>query len=183
MQEAYLFRLEAVPPAYLWSGVGDIDVPGDALVGPDTTRYMGMGSLTGIPALQNLVNFVADRADFVVSGVDALALGYAHEDKDTIPGSLIRIGSLPLDNTGQIAGPVDWEWEGRADTISVDSQGGNNGSRIRSITVSAGTATVARSTAGISSFTDAGQRSVYPDDAYFSYVAGIQNTSRRFGTR
>ena len=177
--ECYLFRLEADPPAYLWSGVGDIDVPGDALVGPAITRYRGIGTLTGIPVLQNLINGTADRAEFTLSGVDAIALAYAHDDRDTIPGSLLRIGSVPDD----LSGPVDWEWEGRADTISVDSQGQQNGGRVRSITISAGTASVGRSTVGLAFFTDADQRERSPDDAFFTYIGGITSTSRPFGPR
>lgn len=181
--EAYLFRLEADPPAYLWSGVGDLDVNGDALVGAGITRYKGIGTLSGLPVLQNLINGVADRAEFTLSGVDAIALQYAHEDRESIPGSIIRIGSVVLADNGQPSGPVDWEWEGIADTISVDSQGGDNGSRTRSITISAGTATVTRSTTSLDFFTDADQRTRSPDDAFFSYIAGIQNQTRRFGPR
>jgi hypothetical protein len=184
MLEAYLFRLEANPPAYLWSGVGDLDVPGDALVGSATTRYSGIGTLTGIPVLQNLINGTADRAEFTLSGVDALAMQYAHEDSGTIPGSIVRIGSVPLGDDGQVAGPTDWEWEGVADTIAVSSQGQDGGGRVRSVTISVGTATVARSTASLSSFTDAIQRQLFPTDAFFSHIAGINaGTSRRFGVR
>lgn len=184
MEEAYLFRLEADPPAYLWSGVGDLDVPGDALVGAGITRYRGTGTLNGIPALQNLVNGTADRADFTISGVEAIALQYVSEDRASIPGSLIRIGSVPLGEDGQPSGAVDWEWEGRADTISVDSQGQDNQTRTRSITVSAGTANIARSTSGVSYFTDADQQQLSPTDTFFSYIGGInQGTTRRWGTR
>lgn len=183
MQEGYLFRLEADPPAYVWSGVGDIDVPGDALVGSGVTRYKGIGTLTGIPVLQNLINGTADRAEFTLSGVDAIALSYAYEDRDSIPSALVRIGSVPLGDDGQVAGPVDWEWEGRADTISVNSQGQPNGVRVRSITISVGTATVARSTVGLAFFTDADQRQRSPDDAFFTYISSVVNSSRPFGPK
>lgn len=183
MEEVYLFRLEADPPAYVSSAVGDLDVPGDNLVGPAITRYRGIGTLTGIPTLQNLINGVADRAEFTLSGVDAIALRYAREDKDSIPGSIVRIGSVPIGRDGQVSGPVDWEWEGIADTISQSSQGQESGKRTRSITISVGTATVSRSTASLSSFTDADQRKRSADDAFFSYIAGIVDTTRRFGVR
>jgi hypothetical protein len=181
--EVYLFRLEADPPAYLWSGSGNIDVPGDALVGPAVTRYTGMGTLSGIPALQHLINGSADRAEFTLSGVDEIAYRYAYEDRDTIRGATVRIGSMVLDDLGQIASPVDWEWEGRGDVISVTSQGTEAG-RTRSVTLSVGTATVSRSGARLQTFTDADQRQRSPDDAFFDRIAGISaGTSRRFGPR
>lgn len=182
MFEAYLFRGEFDPPAYLWSGIGDLDVPGDALVGYATTRYKGVGTLTGLPQLPSLINGTADRAEFTLSGVDALALRYVDEDKLGIRGAIVRIGSLPMNDQYQIAGPVDWEWEGIADTVSFDSQGGDFGSRVRSITIGVGTASTGRSSAALSFFTDADQRQRSPTDAFFSHIAGIsQTTSRRFG--
>lgn len=178
--EAYLFRMEPIDgtPAYLWSGVGDLDVPGDALVGFGVTRYKGIGTLSGIPVLQNLINGTADRAEFTLSGVDLIALKYASDDKNEVRGALVRIGSWDYEN------PVDWEWEGRADTVNVDTQGQPNGGRVRSITISVGTATVARSTVGLTTFTDADQRKRSPDDAYFTYVASLSSeVSRPFGPK
>lgn len=181
MHEVYLFRLEANPPAYLWSGVGDIVVQGDALA--PTTTYRGIGTLTGLPELPHLISGAAERANFTLSGVDAIALKYTQEDRLAIRGATVRIGSLVLNDNQQPDGPVDWEWEGSADTVSFESQG-QNGGRIRSITIGVGTATNQRSTAGLSFFTDADQRQRSPTDAFFSFIGGIsQSTSRRFGPR
>lgn len=184
MNEVYLFRLEADPPAYLWTGNGDIDVPGDALVGSAVTRYRGIGTLTGLPDLPLLINGTADRADFTLSGVDPIAVRYADEDKLTIRDAVIRIGTLVLDDKLQIAGVVDWEWEGRADTISIGSEGQEDGSRSLTITISAGTAASGRSTSGVSFFTNADQRQRSPDDAFFSFIGGMtQSATRTFGVR
>lgn len=183
MQRAYLFRLEAPEPAYLWSGVGDIDVPGDTLVGSATTRYRGVGTLTGLPALEAVINGQFQKADFTLSGVDLLALSYASDEADSVSGSIIRIGELPLDDMGQISGAVKWKWEAIADTLSVESQGADNGGRSRSITISAGTAANGRSTVQLRFYTNADQRMKYPTDAFCSFVGGIQNVTRDFGTR
>ena len=182
LREAFLFRLECDPPAYLWSGVGDLFVPADALVG-DTT-YLGGGEWVDLPEIQQLINGTADRVEFTVSGVDEETLRLALDDRATVSGSIVRIGTIPMDENWQVAGAPDWEWEGVADIVTVESSTGEGGDRTRSITLSVGSSDTARSRAQLTFFTDADQRRRFPTDAFFSHVARITSGStRRFGAK
>lgn len=182
LREAFLFRLESDPPAYLWSGVGSLDVPADAIV-PATT-YLGGGEWVDLPEIQQLINGTADRVEFTASGVDEETLRLAMEDRASVDGAQVRIGTIPLDANWQIAGTVDWEWEGIADVVTIDQATGENGERTRSVSLSVGSADTARSRAQLSFFTDAEQRRRSPTDAIFSHVSRIAaGSTRRFGAR
>lgn len=174
LRESFLFRLECDPPAYLWSGVGDLIVDGD--------NYLGGGELlSGLPEIQQLINGTASRVEFTASGVDAETIRLAREDRASVNGAMVRIGTVPMNADWQIAGPVDWEWEGVADVVTVDRTGTEDGGVVRSISLSVGSADTARSRLHLSLFTDSDQRRRSPDDAFFSHVGGITaGTSRRF---
>lgn len=179
--EAFLFRLECDPdPAYFWSGVGDITVPADSIV-PETT-YLGGGELmSGFPELEQLINGTAAGVEFTASGVDGDSVRLAVEDRNLVDGATVRVGSLPMDENYQIAGPVQWEWEGVARVVTVSRQSGADGGVTRDVTLTVESADVARSRANLTLFSDADQRKRSPDDAFFSHVAGITaGNSRRF---
>jgi hypothetical protein len=178
--EVILFRLEANPPAYLWSGTGDLPVPADALAG--ATTYRGAGALLDVPEVKQLINGVADRIEVSVSGVDMQTQRYAAEDADSVPGSTVRFGTLVMDEFNQIAGMVDWEWEGVADVVGVDRTADENGGVVRSVSLSIGAGDTGRSKSDLTFFTDADQRRRSPDDAFFSHIGQISATvTRPFG--
>lgn len=182
LREAFLFRLECDPPAYLWSGVGDLFVEGDAIA--DEATYLGGGELLELPAIQQLINGIADRVEFTVSGVDAETFRLALEDRAGVDGARVLIGTAPMDAAYQLSGPVDWEWEGVADVVTVDSTASVDGGKTRSVTLSVGSADTARSRAQLTFFTDADQRRSFPTDAFFSHVGRIAaGNTRRFGAK
>jgi len=174
--ETYLFRLEANPPAYVWSGVGPIVIGGDT--------YQGMGEMLNLPDVEQLINGTADRVDFSVSGVDAGTLRLALDDRDTVDGAAVYILSQQLDEFNQLIGSPEYEWEGIADVVSVDSQSDESGNRTRTITLSVGAGDTGRSRSDLTFFTDADQRKRSLTDAFFSHIGGISaGTTRRFGVR
>lgn len=180
IREAFLFRLECADPAYFWSGVGDITVPADSIV-PETT-YLGGGELMGgIPELEQLINGTAAGVEFTASGADEESVRLAAEDRNQVDGSTVRIGSLPLDEDWQIAGPVQWEWEGVAKIVTIARQSGGDGGVTRTISLTVESSDTARSRNQLSLFTDADQRKRSADDAFFSHVGRITaGSSRRF---
>lgn len=182
IRESYLFRIECDPPAYMWSGQGNLVVPADAIV-PTETTYLGGGEWVDLPEIQQLINGTADRVDFTASGVDDETIRLALEDRASVDGAVVRIGSIPMDANYQISGPVDWEWEGLADIVTVDSTSDEAGNRTRSVTLSVGTSDTARSRMNLSLFTDSDQRKRSPTDAFFSYVGGITGGTTRRGVR
>ncbi len=174
--EVYLVRLAVDPVVYLWSGAGDIETPPDA-VDPGGATWRGAGELLSIPDMQQMINGTADRVEYSLSGVSAeiidLALGEAAE----VEGAELRLGSLALDAALQPSGGIEWERKGRADVVVVRRDGDR-----RTVTLSIGFGSTARSRRNIAFFTDADQRRRSPTDKFFLHTAqyGLGAT-RRFG--
>jgi len=180
MRESVLVRIASDPPARLWSGVGDLFVPADA-VEPSGAIYLGGADLVSVPDFQQLINGTADRLEFTLSGVTASTLALAVEESASVRGAPVDLGTQQFDDDWQPLGPVKWEARFRADTLTVGSQPGETG-RNRTIALSVGTDDTGRSRAPISLFTDQDQRRRSPTDAFFNQVSGINaGTSRRFG--
>ena len=65
-----LVRIATTPPARLWSGVGDLYVPVDAVETEAAALYLGGGELLdGLSDIEQLLNGAAARLDVRVSGV------------------------------------------------------------------------------------------------------------------
>lgn len=182
MRESILIRIASDPPARLWGGVGDIEVPADA-VEAEPAIYSGGGELISAPDFQQLINGIAERLEFEVSGVTAETIRLALEDAPSVKGAKVHLGTIRFSDDWQQDGAVEWEAVFRADSLTVGSRG-DGARRTRTITLSVGTDDTGRSFAPLSFFTDADQRRRSATDAIFSHVAGISGgTSRRFGPK
>lgn len=181
-RRSYLFRLATETPAFLWSGFGPLPVPGDDL-DPEGQIYLGAGDLIQIPALKQLINGVADRVDFTLSGVSTESLRLALEERESVRGSSVHIGYVTFDEQWQIEGPPTWEWFGTADILTVDRPR-SDGDVTRSITLSVASADTRRSNPVLAFWTDADQRRRSPTDAICDHVAGITaGSTRRWGPK
>lgn len=181
-REGYIFRIDTPEPALFWSGHTDLLVPADSVL-PTVSIAIGGGELVSAPDLEMLLNGVAQRADFVLSGVSEQTIAFAQEEAPGVLGAAVNIGTIPMDADWQQAGPVQWEWSGEARGLSVGSQNTDTG-RARSITLTVASGDTTRSRAPIAFFTDSDQRRRLgsEDDAIFDHVAGISGgTSRRWG--
>lgn len=178
-RQSILIRIDAADPARLWSGVGDLAIPADA-VEPEDSVYLGGGELISAPDFQQLINGVAERLDIVVSGVSSEAIRLAREEAESAKGARVDIGVIAFDEDWQ-AGAVSWIGRFRVDTLTVGSQPVQDG-RTRTLTLSIASDDTNRSRAPLAFFTDAEQRRRSPTDAIFDQVASISaGTSRRFG--
>jgi hypothetical protein len=181
-RRSIIWRLACSPVSYLWSGVGDIQLPGDT-IDPQGATYKGAGALLSIPALKQLINGIADRVDFTVSGVTAETVRLALDDRQTIKGAVLRVGYILLDDDWQIIGKPVWEWKGAADILSIDRQSSDAGGQ-RTITLSVAATDTDRANPQLAWFTDANQRRRSSTDAIFDRVAGISaGSTRRFGPK
>lgn len=181
-RRSILWRLGADPVARLWSGVGNLNIPAHPL-DPAGATYRGAGALLNVPTLKQLINGVADRCEFTVSGVSAETLRLALEDRYTIRGAPLHVGYINFDKDWQVDGLPVWEWQGVADTLTTAREATDTGGQ-RSITLSVASANTDRSDPVLSWWTDADQRRRSPTDAIFSHVAGINaGTTRRWGPR
>ena len=180
-RRSILWRLACTPAARLWSGIGDLPIPGNALDAPGAI-YRGAGTLLQVPALKALMNGLADRVEFAVSGVSADTVRLAIEDRHSVQGAQLDVGYVTLDDDWHPAAVV-WQWRGFADILTTKSDPNEQG-RQRTITLSVASADTLRSNPQISRYTDADQRRRSPTDAIFSHVAGIAaGNTRRFGPK
>jgi len=181
-RHSYVWRLGSDPVSYLWTGVPKLRTPADD-VDPSGAEWLGAGDLLRLPTLKLLINGIAQRVDFSLSGVSMEALRLALADKETVQGASLRIGRVDFDDDFQIVGSIHWEWIGIADVLSVESSGSENG-RQRSITISAASSDTLRSNPNLSFFTAADQRKRSPDDQFCDFVGRITiGSTRRFGPK
>lgn len=177
MRVSPLFRIDADPPARVWGGVGDLDIPADTIE-PMVARYLGGGELVQIPELEQLINGTASRITVTVSGVATETQRLALEDAASVKGAAVHIGLVYLDDALQVD-EVEWLAELRSDSLAID-----RGDTSRTISLSIGSDFTDRSRAPIALFTHADQLRRSPTDVIFDHVAGINaGTSRPFGPR
>jgi hypothetical protein len=183
VRESYLIKIDTPDPARIWSGVGNLEVPADGLVEVAPATYLGAGELLSVPDFQQLINGIAERLEFVVSGVSDETIRLALEEAPDVKNAAIYIGRIDFDENWQQLGPVEWEATFRADCLTVDSET-SGGRRMRTLKLSAGSDDTGRTFSPASFFTDADQRLRSPDDAIFDHVARINaGTTRIFGPR
>jgi hypothetical protein len=128
MRESYLIRIASDPVARVWSGVGDLVIPADA-VESAPALYLGGGELVNLPDFQQLINGLAERIEFTVSGVSAETLRLALEDAPSTKGAKVHIGRAEFEDDWQLVA-VEWETVFRADKLSISSTD-HQGSRSR----------------------------------------------------
>lgn len=179
---SWVLRIDSDPVCYLWTGFGPLETPADA-VDPGGASWLGAGHLIAIPALQALINGVAQRVTFTVSGVNAETLRLAREDKETVKGAEVRLGHVEFDADWRMVGGIHWEWLGIADALKINSRYNSDG-RVRAVVLMVGSAETMRANPRFTYWTDASQRLRSPDDAFLDHVAMISaGVTRRFGPR
>lgn len=182
VRESYLVKIDTPEPARIWSGVGDLEIPADN-VEDAPAIYLGAGELLSVPDFQQLINGVAERLEFTVSGISDETVRYAREDAPTVRNAAMYVGRVDFDENWQQLGPVEWEATFRCDSLVIESES-SGGRRVRTIKLSVGSDDTGRSYAPLAFFTDADQRKRSPTDRAFEHVALINNgTSRVFGPK
>jgi len=180
MNESFGIRIDALPVARLWSGVGDLIVPAD-IVEAQSAVYLGAGALLNAPDFQQLINGTAERLEVQVSGVTAEALDIALREGPSVRGAKVHFVRFDFDDNWQL---IDVEYEAvfRADKLTIESQDEEGGGRTRRLTLSIGTEDTNRSRAPLAYFTHQDQQRRSATDRIFDHVAGITTgTTRRFG--
>ena len=88
-------------PMRLWLGINDIPAGIDA-IDPDTQqRYLGGGMLREVPNLEAVINGVADRADFQLSGIDPATAARVDLAAIDVRGKPFHVGITTLDDDHQ----------------------------------------------------------------------------------
>ena len=149
----------------LWTGAGNFLQPADA-VDTEGGTYLGLGILGGIPALNQLINGVAERIDFTMSGVDELTINLADAEASTVRRADTYIGMQLFDDEYQRVDGVYWLWNGKADTPKTSCEMGQDGIEIRTMALSVGSPFVIRRRPGLSYFNGIEQRAISATDAF-----------------
>ncbi|MGJ4888962.1 hypothetical protein ACQR1Y_12250 [Bradyrhizobium sp. HKCCYLRH3099] len=158
------FRLGVNPVQRLWTGVGRVAVE-DAIDGQAV--YRGFGELTNLPALTQLVNGIADRLDFTLSGssVSAKVLATAAGEGDEVKGAQVDVGLGFFDERWQFVGLI-WLYRGEADLLTTSLDAAPGGNVTRAIKLSVGSAMTGRRRTRQSVYSDFDQQSRSPGDRF-----------------
>lgn len=159
------FRLEVDPVQRLWLGVGDCKVRSNAY---DATGavYQGLGELHDVPEVQQLINGVAERVTFTVSGVSPNVMELAGAEADEVKGAAVALGVVLFDGAWQQLGPPRWLWRGTADVPALEQQPTDDGGAVRTIELSVGSLFTGRRRRGLSYLTDYDQQQRHPGDKF-----------------
>lgn len=160
------FRMDWTPdPIRLWLGIGDIEVGISALDASGAT-YSGLGELNGVPAVEQLINGVAERVVFSVSGVNAATFTLASSEAPLVQNNAVAMGVNFFDAAWQQLGVPKWLFRGRADVVTLDWQPDQGGGIVRSLSLSVGSLFTGRRRRGLSYLTDRDQKARSPSDRF-----------------
>jgi hypothetical protein len=180
VRPAILVRIATDPLIRLWTGaVSDLAIGADVVETTDGAIYQGMGVLTNVPAVNQLLNGQAERIEFTISGaaITGEIAAIASTEAAAIRGAKVNMGLLAFDSNWQIASPTAWLWEGYADSLGVDRKGDAK-NPTRGVKLAVGSLMTGRRRPAIGYWTDPDQRQRSADDSFFDRVRqySIQTT-------
>lgn len=158
------FRMATDPVTRLWLGVGDIE-PGINALDETNETYLGLGQLIDVPALQQLINGVAERVTFHVSGVSSDTLRMASTEANDVKGAPVSVGICLFASAWQQLGPPTWLSQNYADFVAL-SQQSDGKTTTRVIELSVGSRFTGRRRRGLSFLTDRDQQARHPGDKF-----------------
>ncbi|PZU65253.1 hypothetical protein [Sphingobium sp.] len=180
MNESFGIRIASDPPARLWGGFGDLEIPAD-IVEDAPAIYLGGGELLNAPDFEIPINATAERLDIRISGVSSSILPIFLAEAASVKGAKVHFVRFYFDDDWQLE-DVEYDTVWRADKISIVSE--DNDGRTRTIILSIATEDTNRNRSPQAFFTDQDQRRRSPTDAIFSHVSQItQGLRRRFEAR
>lgn len=171
MRLGIFWRLDTTPSANLWMGAHNVEA-GINSVDPSGTVYLGAGRLMSIPDLEQLINGVADRVEFYLSGADADAFNNLLTNIPPIKGKQVIVGVAPMDDRYKILTNIIPLWTGIADFWQAEVKPNNDTTKnmVRTISLSVGSGSTNRSRNKTMRWTDTDHRVLHPNDSFFSRV-------------
>lgn len=174
------FRLAVDPAVRLWLGIGDIAAGVNAYDAAGGT-YKGLGQLHDVPALQQLINGVAERVTFHVSGVSAETLALASTEANQVKGAEVAVGIVIFDAGWQQLGQPRWLFRGLADYVAMNQQEGRGGI-VRAIELSVGSLFKTRRRRAYSYLTDRDQQARHAGDKFCERTALYSSVTKVWPT-
>lgn len=171
-------RVGTTPALHLAFGVNDVPITVPVLDSSGTT-YIGAGRFVDVPSLETLINGLADKVSFSLSGIDPT---FANQLLDTAPevlGALVTVGIAPLDDRWQPLSQIIGLWSGTADFLAQEMkpEPDPTKSRVQTISLTCSTGDVSRAFPNLLTYSDLTQKTMYPTDRFFErvsrYVQGL----------
>ncbi|MES2034819.1 MAG: hypothetical protein V4466_11625 [Pseudomonadota bacterium] len=179
---AILFRCATDPLMRLWAGAGDLAIGADNIETEDAAVYTGMGELLSAPQVNALVNGLAERVEFSLSGaaVSGEVAAIASTEADDIRDVAVNLGFFVFGPDGQQLTPTLWLWDGLSDSLKVSRQA-SGADVTRAIALSVGSLLTGRQRPELAYFSPYDQRRRSPDDAFCDHVPSYQQgTTKRW---
>lgn len=166
-------RMDTDPPLRLWFGVNDIEMA-MSYVEEEEAVYLGGGQLNGVPNIEVPINGVADRVDFIISGIDPATAASVMDSIPAVRGADFHIGTTTLDEYYQPLSPIIPLMRGVASGTSERSESASGDEKFTtSVALSVGFGSVTRSRKSASIWSQAQQKALYPTDDF------CKNTARQ----
>lgn len=179
-----LIKMNTGPWLRLWSGVGKYAMAANN-IDTEGGEYTGIGELLGMPAVSQLINGLAERVEFTLTGVDPRTMALVDEDADTVRSAPVHLALIAFDDDLQAATDPVWLWEGEADVPRISRQSTADESGVfsisRTVSLSVASAFTGRRRPNHAYVTQADQRARSPTDAGMDRT-GIYNqgTTRKW---
>lgn len=170
-RRALAFRLASASPLRYWTGIGEIEAPMRS-VAIDGEIYLGGGRWSSLPQLRQLINGVADRASFTLSGLDEGAVAQIAATAAPIDGVALHVGFVLFDGGWQPVTPIIPYARLTADYVAAKYEAGDPPSAQIILSCHYGDAAQARPT--LTYYTPAHQRLRDPTDMSCSHVFTYQ---------
>jgi hypothetical protein len=156
-------------PFRMWLGIGDCEAGIDAEDG-DGAIYKGMGEMLNVPAFQQLINGVAERVSFSLSGVPPRAVELASAEADDVRGVALNIGLAVFDQDWQIVESPIWLKRFVVDFLTLQREQQGTDPAIYTLALSARSIFTGRRRPGLSFFTDEEQQRRSPGDRFCEHA-------------
>lgn len=158
-------------PLRLWCGVNNVPL-GIPSVDPSGVVYLGAGQLMNIPDLELLINGIAARVDFYLSGTNPNFLAMVAANAPKVLGARTIVGIAPLDVRYQPQTPIIGVWSGAADVMKMSGRPGATpmDPGVQTVTVSCGTGDTSRARPRLTAFSQPQQQLISPTDFFFSQI-------------
>lgn len=161
----------------LWMGVNDIPSPGwpigSSAIDSGGETYTGAGKLINLPEFEALINGIADRVTFSLSGVDDETAARLDEGAPEVRGAAVYVGLAAMNAAYQPITDIIGLFTGTADYWSMQQtvvQG--EGQPARTALLSVGAGDTGRTRPVRAAYTQTQQQALYPDDTFCRRVFG-----------
>lgn len=173
-QLGVFLRLGTDDPVRLWLGVNDIPAQMQSIEAGSEIYYGGW-RLQDVPDLEFVINGVADRADFTLSGIDPDTRALSNLDAVDVRGRDFHIGVTALDDHFQPVSPILPLVTGRASLITERMlPAGETEDRTISLTLSVGFGITTRGRQSQSLWSSAHHKADYPTDLFCDATARLE---------